>query len=954
MQMRRDCKNLKDQLNRMLGAWDKNVGRHLDWKRKRQIAVGSCLVAMSVALCGAWQNQKTDSLSIKASSNANSVMSGSTREEKDRQALLDANQKSMDAVTESTTQAAQKKGQPNQNAKAVVSGPDGIIYPPSMANAQAAEHNENTSEAYNSKASKQSKSFSNSKNKKQSKEETKNYVENTQKNRVVRNESLADSEQSSDNGQNSAESPKNQVVSNPEPTQHVTNTYGDYGTTREKKDETGQYQYPVEIGYEQDSNYDGKQSEQDIILTDRFELATTQEREDSSIAETTTEMKSDNKAAESSTENKGDTESNAMAGTEDAVKANETTESVEAAKAKTTTKNAEVAKANETQKNAKVAKAQTMSKSEENSSAKTTTESIETTKVTATTESAKVAKTNATTKSVETTKVVATTECEKTTKANAEAENAKTSKAQTMTKSGETTKAKAVTESAKVAKEQTTTETTEQAESKGTTELPQNVKNFLYHDVMKMILPTKSNDGDKNSCTKSVRSWTVNTTTTESKNSVQNPEDNDRTIEIDGTTQNKGSNFSTANVYAKQGSTTQAGATTELESVQTTTQATTELESVQTTTQATTKFESAQATTQAIMSDVATANQDIVAPALGLDETQGYLLQSGDSSIFCTSNNRISVLTNDDFNGVKGSGVQKIGYVYANHLKYIVDSIEDAKLHLPNHFYGKVLANATDLEGNVSGLMSRYVLVEQTAPSISWSDGETCSAPYTLWVDLEDNGEIVSGIRDVECYVNGEEYEITDLYTEEKTFLSNDLQVPTKSNFSVLLPEAGEYTVKVKVTDNAGNAKEETRVIKVSEADLVSVYMPEYFTIHIDPWKQYSEKQIYSDEVVLNNNSTCDVKVTIDNINLKVNAKKADAGAIKDCNIYLVTPDTGERIKLKQGNNKKVYSYRLPKNVDITKSYLYFDGDISEGSEKMWQDTDISIKMQLSFSKWEG
>ena len=166
--------------------------------------------------------------------------------------------------------------------------------------------------------------------------------------------------------------------------------------------------------------------------------------------------------------------------------------------------------------------------------------------------------------------------------------------------------------------------------------------------------------------------------------------------------------------------------------------------------------------------------------------------------------------------------------------------------------------------------------------------------------------------------------------------------------------EEGEFTVQVKVTDYAGNTAVEERNITVTKPEFVSVFMPETFTIHIDPQRLLERESIFSDNIELINVSEFDVKVTVDSIELYVNNEVSPEGIEKDCEIYFVTPDTGEKIKLEKGKNKDVYSYCLPENAvgDITN--LYFVGSTTEGSEEMWQDSDLSIVVNLSFRKWRG
>ncbi|MBO5470234.1 MAG: hypothetical protein J6A03_10935 [Lachnospiraceae bacterium] len=141
------------------------------------------------------------------------------------------------------------------------------------------------------------------------------------------------------------------------------------------------------------------------------------------------------------------------------------------------------------------------------------------------------------------------------------------------------------------------------------------------------------------------------------------------------------------------------------------------------------------------------------------------------------------------------------------------------------------------------------------------------------------------------------------------------------------------------------------RTIQVTKPELVSVYMPETFTVHIDPQQLAGKEQIYSDDITLHNNSEFGVKVTIKSIELTVKDEVSDTGVKKDADIYVIAPDTGEKIQLKKGLNKKVYSYILPEGAEGDIANLKFVGTTSDGSDAMWRDSDISIQVQLEFEK---
>ncbi len=345
-----------------------------------------------------------------------------------------------------------------------------------------------------------------------------------------------------------------------------------------------------------------------------------------------------------------------------------------------------------------------------------------------------------------------------------------------------------------------------------------------------------------------------------------------------------------------------------------------------------------------------TYSKDTVSPVVQVEDTDYKMLTDGSNSIFCSNQPEIQVAIND---GESSVGMEQVLAVYGDRITYALEPLEEPKFKLPQDFFGRVLLSAKDKAGNASDIVSKYYLIDQTAPEIHFSDSEVYSAPYTLWVSLEECGHIVSGMDEIECKVNGEVYEISDLTMQENVKLSDTLEVPSKAGFSISFEEEGEYGIEVQVTDHAGNITVSEKTIKVTQPELVAVYMPKQFTIHIDPQQLLGREQIFSDDITLNNVSNVDVKVTIENVELTVKDEMSDTGILKDCELYLVAPDTGEKIKLQKGDNKGIYSYRLPIDAEGDLAGIHFVGETTEGSDTMWEGSDIRMNVKLNFSKWE-
>lgn len=343
--------------------------------------------------------------------------------------------------------------------------------------------------------------------------------------------------------------------------------------------------------------------------------------------------------------------------------------------------------------------------------------------------------------------------------------------------------------------------------------------------------------------------------------------------------------------------------------------------------------------------------KDTVAPTLAFEEEKYLKIQGKDKTIYCTNDNTIPVTASDQADGTAGTGVEKICYAYGDTLMYCIDPSRNRGIQISENFYGKITASCFDAAGNGSDSVSRYFLVEKQAPEIQFSQDAFCTAPYTFWVNIRETGNVVSGIRDVKCTVNGKPYDITNLTMLEKTLLDEDLEVPTGCEFSLPFAEEGDYSVVVTVTDNAGNTSTEEKIVQVTKPELISVFMPEKFAIHIDPQRLAGREQIYSDDIILKNDSDFDVQVTVKKVEVVIENEVSETGIKKDCDLYMIAPDTGKKIPLKKGENKNVYSYCLKRGAKDMLGKIRFVGDTAEGSDAMWKDSDVVIRADLGFSK---
>lgn len=179
--------------------------------------------------------------------------------------------------------------------------------------------------------------------------------------------------------------------------------------------------------------------------------------------------------------------------------------------------------------------------------------------------------------------------------------------------------------------------------------------------------------------------------------------------------------------------------------------------------------------------------------------------------------------------------------------------------------------------------------------------------------------------------------------------LGYNVKVPAEYVVS-LTPSEGKHTLYVKAQDNCGNVTEEKTDIIVEKQMPLSVLTLKKFVIHIDPQKLKWKDQIYSDAVVMKNLNDYDIKATVSDINIEVSREN---DKYKKCKIYMVMPDTGKKVLLKNGNNTGSYSFTIPHGDKIKQNYLRFVGKIYDDKYGMWKNEDISINMKTSYERIE-
>lgn len=286
---------------------------------------------------------------------------------------------------------------------------------------------------------------------------------------------------------------------------------------------------------------------------------------------------------------------------------------------------------------------------------------------------------------------------------------------------------------------------------------------------------------------------------------------------------------------------------------------------------------------------------------------------------------------------------KKVYVQYADKILFNMAETNNLKVDMPHDFYGDIAVKENLGADNDTTLAKGRVLIDASKPIVGVLSED--SARYEI--KILENGNIISGLKFVECYMDGKKIDVSSKNMTKQVCLGYNVKVPSEYVVS-LNPLEGKHTLYVRVEDNAGNITEEKREISVIKQVPVSVLTLKKFVIHIDPQKLKWKEQIYSDAVLMKNMNDYDIKATISSINVKV-SKENDK--YKKCKIYMVMPDTGKKILLKNGKNDKSYSFIIPHGNQNRQKYLRFVGKIYDDKYGMWKNEDISIDMKTSYEQ---
>ena len=204
---------------------------------------------------------------------------------------------------------------------------------------------------------------------------------------------------------------------------------------------------------------------------------------------------------------------------------------------------------------------------------------------------------------------------------------------------------------------------------------------------------------------------------------------------------------------------------------------------------------------------------------------------------------------------------------------------------------------------------------DQQKPEISYERIAKEDGQYAHII-VADPGENPSGIRECSITIDGESLPSEEI-TTSVTPLSETEGTVSQQEFEILLEGDVLHEILVQVTDNAGNSVSELISMRAVN-DVIEVVIPASFRITIWPYDEEG-KQIYSDDVIVFNQSSFPVDVSITDVNVEVNHTLPDdfqnaEGISKDCTVSLQLRQMNQEpvnFLLNEGNNENLAVFSL-------------------------------------------
>ena len=279
-----------------------------------------------------------------------------------------------------------------------------------------------------------------------------------------------------------------------------------------------------------------------------------------------------------------------------------------------------------------------------------------------------------------------------------------------------------------------------------------------------------------------------------------------------------------------------------------------------------------------------------------------------------------------------------------------------------------------------SSVIEEYLVIEHQAPEVVCERRGEGAQQYAH-ITITEPGTIQSGIQECRIIMDGEAIEADGMLISAETALANGSNVPVCQEIDIPLTGDLTHDIQIVVSDYAGNVTEKAVTMRAVPEDVSNVILPSSFKITIKP---YSEErwQIYSDDIVVQNQNDFPVDVVISRVEVYVNHYVQEEGETtsdntdgegnqgkldptKNCEINFQLRQGGEEVMffpLAEGVNEEIPSFSLAAREAETDTSVYaadrkdcavinLCGVLEAGSEPLWRTGDLTVRLSFRFRR---
>lgn len=185
--------------------------------------------------------------------------------------------------------------------------------------------------------------------------------------------------------------------------------------------------------------------------------------------------------------------------------------------------------------------------------------------------------------------------------------------------------------------------------------------------------------------------------------------------------------------------------------------------------------------------------------------------------------------------------------------------------------------------------------------------------------------------------------------TPKPTDISEPTDAPKPTDIPVLSPSALPSPETKVGKDKKKNKKEKTDA-SFAEDDIIRVTIPSRVNICMNPFALDSSGQITSKQFPITNESDFPIDARITSADLAI---RQNGGMIqKNCSLNIDIWEHGTIIlairNLRKGSNVLDYPFTI---AGKNSAYIQFSGSLDKGTEHLWEDKDLRVKVVFQFSK---